>query len=161
MFDEMICYCILSFRNCSLSFLSLCLYLCFQTYCLEGVWLSFNWLFIMFELEESWCEFCVIFLKLALFYIMSSVGMFLVISHDFTSPFVNRVSLTRVSQLLLMHFSEVDILKRGLFLRLMRSRSYAILRWILVRNNVVKGIQMVNIYATFLLQFLRKWVDLM
>jgi hypothetical protein len=55
-----------------------------------------------------------------------------------------------------MHFLEKDTLMRVLFLQQMRSLSYATLRVILKSNNVVKGIQMVNIYATFQLQFLKK-----
>ncbi len=75
---------------------------------------------------------------------------------NFISLDISRVNLTLVSQPLLMRFLEEGISKRGLFLQLMRSLSYAIPSWILVRNNVVKGIQMVNIYATSMLQFLKK-----
>lgn len=75
---------------------------------------------------------------------------------NFISLDITRVNLTLVSQPLLMRFLEEGISKRGLFLQLTRSLSYAILSWILVGNNVVKGIQMVNIYATSLLQFLKK-----
>lgn len=78
---------------------------------------------------------------------------------NFISLDITRVNLTLVSQPLLMRFLEEGISKRGLFLQLTRSLSYAILSWILVGNNVVKGIQMVNIYATSLLQFLKKWVS--
>lgn len=77
-------------------------------------------------------------------------------SYDTFSLFVNRVNLTLASQLLLMPCSGINILKTGLFLQLMRLLSYGILRWMLVRNSVVKGRQMVNIYATFLLRFLKK-----
>lgn len=67
-----------------------------------------------------------------------------------------RVNLTPVNHLLLMRFLGKDISKRGLFLQLMRLLSYAFLISNLKSNNVVKGIQMVNISATFLLQFLKK-----
>lgn len=74
--------------------------------------------------------------------------------------YVARVSSTLVNHLSLMHFWGKGISRRGLFPQPMRSLSYAVLTWILKSNNDVKGIQMVNTSATFLLQFLKKWVVL-
>lgn len=69
---------------------------------------------------------------------------------------ITRVNLTPVNQLSLMRFLEKDTLKRVLFLQPMGSLSYAIQIIILESNSDVKGILMVNIYATFQLQFLKK-----